>query len=117
MRRLHEIVRIVGVIAFLATGLYMRRYPSGMPDVHITARCRSHNIILYSHLRSVLSCTTSVYQIVCHFGAPRPRPEQWDSEMVCTLKSRSHERIPERRRERRSGRRGYGVPTWCPWPY
>jgi hypothetical protein len=47
-------------------------HASGMRDVHIAARCLNHNIMLYGHLRSVRSCTTSVYQIVCHFGAPRP---------------------------------------------
>jgi hypothetical protein len=61
MRRLHNIVGIIGVIAFLATGLYMRRYPSGMASLDGGTRMLLRSRHIYLLLASLLNLGLGTY--------------------------------------------------------
>jgi hypothetical protein len=79
MRRLHRIVGIVGVIAFLATGLYMRRYPSGMASLDGGTRMLFRSRHIYLLLASLLNLGLGTYL------RPSPRPSRRAAQVVASL--------------------------------
>jgi hypothetical protein len=61
MRRLHALLGIVGVIAFLATGIYMRRYPAGMQSLDGGTRMVFRSRHIYLLLASLLNLAFGIY--------------------------------------------------------
>ena len=79
MTRLHKIVGIVGVIAFLATGLYMRRYPSGMASLDGGMRMLFRSRHIYLLLASLLNLGLGTYL------RPSPRRSRRAAQVLASL--------------------------------
>jgi hypothetical protein len=79
MRRLHTIVGIAGAIAFLATGLYMRRYPSGMASLDGGTRMLFRSRHIYLLLASLLNLGLGTY---LH---PSPRLSRRSAQVLASL--------------------------------
>ena len=61
MRRLHNVIGILGVVAFLATGFYMRFYPSGMASLGSGTRMVFRSRHIYLLLASLLNLGVGAY--------------------------------------------------------
>src|SRR5690242_18993664 len=79
MRRLHNIVGIIGVIAFLATGLYMRRYPFGMASLDGGTRMLFRSRHIYLLLASLLNLGLGTYLL------PSPTPSSRRAQVLASL--------------------------------
>jgi hypothetical protein len=61
MRRIHKVVGIIGVLAFLATGLFMRRYPGGLASLDGGIRMMFRSRHIYLLLASLLNLGLGTY--------------------------------------------------------